>query len=65
MAVKLSLMGRAPVVVTDHHVALVDRSGFQVNLYRYDNKNFPVVGTTLNAEVRYNNRFNYRYSVRF
>ena len=51
MAVKGSLTGRAPVVVSDHHVALVDRSGFQVNLHRYDNEKFPVIGTTSTAEV--------------
>ena len=51
MAVKGSLTGRAPVVVSDHHVALVERSGFQVNIHRYDNENFPVIGTTSTAEV--------------
>ena len=40
MAVKLSLNGRAPIVVTDHHVAMLDRSAFTVNIYKYDNQKF-------------------------
>jgi len=50
MAVKLSLNGRAPIVVTDHHVAMLDRSAYTVNIYQYDNQKFPSVSTTADGE---------------
>ena len=53
MAVKLSLNGRAPIVVTDHHVAMLDRSAYTVNIYQYDNQKFPSVSTTADGEVKY------------
>ena len=52
MAVKLSLNGRAPIVVTDHHVAMLDRSAYMVNIYQYDNQKFPSVSTTADGEVK-------------
>ena len=52
MAVKLSLNGRAPIVATDHHVAMLDRSAFTVNVYKYDNQKFPLVSTTSDGEVK-------------
>ena len=52
MAVKLSLNGRAPIVVTDHHVAMLDRSAYMVNIYQYDNQKFPSVSTTADWEVK-------------
>ena len=51
MAVKLSLNGRAPIVVTDHHVVMLDRSAYTVNIYKYDNEKFPHVSTTSDGEV--------------
>ena len=53
MAVKLSLNGRAPIVVTDHHVAMLDRSAYTVNIYQYDNQKFPSVSTTADGEVKH------------
>ena len=51
MSVRASLIGRAPVVVNSHHVALLDRSAFKVSLYNYDDDKFPLIGTTPDAEV--------------
>ena len=51
MSVRASLIGRAPVVVNSHHVALLDRSAFKVSLYKYDDDKFPLIGTTPDAEV--------------
>ena len=53
MAVKLSLNGRAPIVVTDHHVAMLDRSAYTVNIYQYDNQKFPSVSSTADGEVKH------------
>lgn len=52
MSVRESLLGRAPVVVNNHHVALLDRSAFKVSLYKYDDEKFPVIGSTPDAEVK-------------
>ena len=52
MSVRASLIGRAPVVVNSHHVALLDRSAFKVGLYKYDDDKFPCVGSTPDAEVK-------------
>ena len=41
LAVRASVQGRAPVAVDDLHVACVDRSGMNVQLYVYDNAKFP------------------------
>ena len=51
MAVKLSLNGRAPIVVTDHNVVMLDRSAYTVNIYKYDNEKFPHISTTADGEV--------------
>ena len=55
MSVRASLIGRAPVVVNSHHVALLDRSAFKVSLYKYDDDKFPFLGTTPDAEVNRKN----------
>ena len=52
MSIRISLVGRAPVIASAHHVAMLDRSAFKVNIYKYDNEKFPLVGTTPDAEVR-------------
>ena len=60
MSVRASLIGRAPVVVNSHHVALLDRSAFKVSLYNYDDDKFPLIGTTPDAEVNLKNLAPYR-----
>ena len=35
MSIRLSLVGRAPVIASAHYVAMLDRSAFQVNIYKY------------------------------
>ena len=55
MSVRASLIGRAPVVVNSHHVALLDRSAFKVSLYKYDDDKFPFIGSTPDAEVNVQN----------
>ena len=52
MSVRASLIGRAPVVVNNHHVVLLDRSAFKVGIYKYDDDKFPFVGSTQDAEVK-------------
>ena len=51
MSVRATLIGRAPVVVNKHYVALLDRSAFKVGLYKYDDDKFACVGSTPDAEV--------------
>ena len=56
MCVRASLTGRAPVVANEYYVAMLDKSAFKANVYKYDNAKFPLVGTTADAEVEFSNR---------
>ena len=62
MSVRTSMVGRAPVIVNEHHVAMLDRSAFKVNIYKYDNAKFPLIGTTPDAEVMFRYCFQTKYS---
>ena len=45
LAVKGSMIGRAPVAVSDTYVVLADRSGMNVNVYDSKQKEYPLLAT--------------------
>ena len=45
LAVKGSMIGRAPVDVSDKYVVLADRSGMNVNVYKNDGSQYPLISS--------------------
>ena len=53
LAVKGSMIGRAPVAVNDTYVVLADRSGMNVNVYDSKQKEYPLLATLKVIAVMY------------